>query len=398
MEKHIIFGLENHSLIQLKRLIALNDLNPVCYATRNEKIIGLRTHSLDLPIVHIFDALNNYPDAKIFLADPHPIKFMPQTFLMKLKISKNRILNYDDFEKVNSCYWPKTFFTIYSKNIMPCSEMRIFDHSLEFTSDSKTSLRNYFNWASELNTEMQESQSSICEGCPNLRIQYVPKKTIIQQVGYGIGNVCNSNCVYCARNISEAGERLSTNVKSWQDSFNFVEFLDVLTSSEFYDKKVTQLFLGPAEITVHPNKNAILDSVLDVPVILASNSFIYNEKVSKVIQKPYSYLFTSLDAGTSETFKRVKGHDRFESTVNNLIKYSDDGGNIYLKYIVIPENVSDEDLEGFIEVVDKLNLLGVDISVDAFLDENLITEEMREFALKLSVCLDERRIPYIKYF
>lgn len=74
----------------------------------------------------------------------------------------------------------------------------------------------------------------------------------------------------------------------------------------------------------------------------------------------------SLDCGTRETFRKIKGVDAFERVVQNLISYSVSASKaIDLKYIFLPginDNMSDVD--GFIDIVGKCNARTVVISSD----------------------------------
>ena len=89
---------------------------------------------------------------------------------------------------------------------------------------------------------------------------------------------------------------------------------------------------------------------------------------------------TSLDAGTRETFKKIKQVDSFERVLENLRKYPLKNTNFLLKYIFL-EGVNDNeaDIDGFYEIAK-------DIGGIIMLCANLntpYTDKMKDLALRI---------------
>lgn len=79
-----------------------------------------------------------------------------------------------------------------------------------------------------------------------------------------------------------------------------------------------------------------------------------------------SRMQVSLDSGTPETFRRMKGLDRFEAVVENLRLYArSNANNLLLKYIVASGNAETRDLLGFLDVVVSLGVPRIVISPEA---------------------------------
>ena len=281
---------------------------------------------------------------------------------------------------------------------MPCTETRIFDYSLTYLNTHKETLDAYIDYVNQLCDNLRENKRNFCYGCSHYIKQWIPKKIKLRQFGYGIGHICNSDCVYCARKISERGERMSRSIMRWQDEFNHIDFFEEFKNLQLYDERVTEIFIGTGEITVHPQKIQILKAINDMAVIIASNCFIYDEQIAQLIAKPRNYLFVSLDAGTPETYMKIKNRDNFGKTLNNLRLYKQQGGNIYLKYIVLDSNISESDLMGFIKIAEEIQPMAVDINIDTFLDRNKISDKMNIFSKTLAEYLDKLNIPYTRYF
>lgn len=400
MVKHIIFGADDRVRINYKRLVYVNSLNPVCFAEWKNDRIGERYFGLE--VMELKEVIKIYPKAKYFIASDYPYKYTYQKLLILMGIKEEDILNYEEFEYCHGCFWTRTFMTIYSRNMLPCTEDAIFDNTIECTDDISESVDEYLEFAENLIEKMRDRSISLesCLNCANYVKQMHPSKPKFHQIGYGVGHVCNSNCTYCARQYSERGARSSKKISVWQNEFDFSKFMRAVKSSSYYDQKVTQIFLGPAEITVHKNREKILEEALTdgTQYIVATNGIIYNEKIALLAAKKQNYLFISIDAGTKETYCKIKRVDMFENTIKNLIRYSEAGVNIYMKYIVLPNNIGNDDLLGFMKIVKDIMPIGVDISIDAYLPVEHLSDDMKFFAKKMATMLESISIPYIRYF
>jgi molybdenum cofactor biosynthesis enzyme MoaA len=91
----------------------------------------------------------------------------------------------------------------------------------------------------------------------------------------------------------------------------------------------------------------------------------------------------SLDAGTRESYTKIKGKDVFDTVVENIRRYAANSGNIQLKYIVMPENCNDDDLNGFLAICGEIKPMKIRISCDIHNDFNILPQQIIDFAIKL---------------
>jgi molybdenum cofactor biosynthesis enzyme MoaA len=91
----------------------------------------------------------------------------------------------------------------------------------------------------------------------------------------------------------------------------------------------------------------------------------FDEKIAENLKNnKFSRIFTSIDAGTSETFSLVKGLDSFQDFLTNVKKYLQ-YGKVTLKYIVMPGiNDSDADFCGITRVMKNMGLDSLYITRD----------------------------------
>ena len=80
-----------------------------------------------------------------------------------------------------------------------------------------------------------------------------------------------------------------------------------------------------------------------------SNAINYSEKIAQLLKENKASLTTSLDAGTSETFKKVRGVNQFEKVFTNIKRYYNASPeNVVIKYIfTAEENSSFEEIIEF---------------------------------------------------
>lgn len=115
--------------------------------------------------------------------------------------------------------------------------------------------------------------------------------------------------------------------------------------------------LVDGEITVLPHRDKLLKLIKDRNWFarVCTNAAIYNDSLAEILSRPLSCLNVSLDAGTSATYKRIKGPDTFYKVVSNIERYAQTNCRIELKYILIPGiNDNFDDINGFIDIAQRL--------------------------------------------
>ena len=110
--------------------------------------------------------------------------------------------------------------------------------------------------------------------------------------------------------------------------------------------------------------------------------YIYREKLKDLMENGrITSIITSLDAGTPETFKKIKQRDMFCKVLDNLSKYPVNKTNLNLKYIFL-EGVNDNetDIDGFCEIAKRFR-------AQIMLSSNnraLYTDRMKALTIRLS--------------
>lgn len=127
--------------------------------------------------------------------------------------------------------------------------------------------------------------------------------------------------------------------------------------------------VSSGEIAIHPYRERIINLVRGRRAVFYTNCMKFDEGIAQNLHdNPVSGINLSIDAGTPETWKKIKGIDNFEKVTENLARYytqSARPGQISLKYIVLPGlNDVYEDYQSLIEIMKVLEVKHLTLSRD----------------------------------
>jgi len=126
----------------------------------------------------------------------------------------------------------------------------------------------------------------------------------------------------------------------------------------------TFIIVSPGEITLSPHKDIFLSIASISKTMFNTNAHIFDEKLADTIKKYNGAVGLSVDSGTRETYRLVKGCDMFDKVIENLYKYLQ-YGSIRLKYVILPGiNDGDKDIKGIIALLRKLSLNTLTLATD----------------------------------
>lgn len=211
------------------------------------------------------------------------------------------------------------------------------------------------------------SISFACSKCPLYRKAEWKPDGLIHAISLAMyPSPCQCHCIYC--HVYEDCDNVTPNARTEEAYEHLFGLLERIKESGMLAPDFAwQVTCG--EISIHPYKKRFLDLVRGTPTIFFTNSFKYDEGIAQHLRDhTYSQLFLSIDAGTSETWKKVKGVDNFEQVVSNLVKYYNSmvaEGQIRFKYIVLPGiNDTWEDYVSFVNIAKLLKVANIHIARD----------------------------------
>jgi MoaA/NifB/PqqE/SkfB family radical SAM enzyme len=151
------------------------------------------------------------------------------------------------------------------------------------------------------------------------------------------------------------------NISFDSDTEETLAFFRLIKQKGLGDSDVTIDF-GSGERTVNPHRNKMLSELEDLKCCIFTNAALYNDRIGELLSNGRNSLSVSIDAGTRLTFAKIKGVDIFETVCKNLLQYATKG-NVIPKYIFLPGvNDNEEDVYGFVALVEKLKAKSVFVS------------------------------------
>ena len=168
---------------------------------------------------------------------------------------------------------------------------------------------------------------------------------------------CQCRCVYCGVHLEDQSTDTESAIKLYDHIFSFLEL--AFKRGLIADNVVWQVSSG--EIAIHPHHDRLMELLKGRATTFYTNCIKFDEDIAKNLHdNPNSAINLSIDAGTRETWHKVKGLDNFDKITENLSKYftqTTRPGQITLKYIVLP-GINDT-YEDYISVVEIMKVLKV---------------------------------------
>lgn len=232
-------------------------------------------------------------------------------------------------------------------------KMRGDTRLIEIQENKSPSTNDIINARNKLLEEVQNDKNESCLGCPfitkNLEKPIVNEK--IRHLSIEHHSVCNLRCSYCSE----------TYWGGKKSKYNVIKFIkDLSVNGALSDCK--QVVWGGGEPTLDKTFEILVNEIEKYasPKLyhrVFTNSVRYHPAIETFLKKNLIKIVTSIDAGTEETFKKVRGRVKFEEVFSNLKRYaSSNPSRVTIKYILTDDNQNIEDLKGFAEKCLENNL------------------------------------------
>lgn len=216
------------------------------------------------------------------------------------------------------------------------------------------------------NGEFQDGIPDECIGCCDIE-KYLSDEKIeeftnkIRDFYFQNNMSCNAKCTYCS--FGQVGQGCR---------YKLLPIINSLIENKIIDEKIV-CFMSGGEMTINPEFHELLSilSQQNNPYInIFSSGIKYSESIKEAfIINPNFHMMISVDAGTKETYKKIKLVDCFDTIVENLREYTQASenakNNIVLKYILVDDvNDNIDEIKKFFEVVLSLGIKSVRMDVD----------------------------------
>jgi pyruvate-formate lyase-activating enzyme len=202
----------------------------------------------------------------------------------------------------------------------------------------------------EIMRENQADGHSACRDCPYLESRDWPdSEASIRWLGITHFNGCNLACSYCWLQWADNSPRLSPDHRT--RPYEVKGLIEDFIASGVLATDAVVDWGGGGEPTLMPEFD-------DVFALLSSHG-ITQWLHTNAIRLPEparasDFDFTklnilcSVDAGSRQTYRQLKGRDGLEDVWENLAHFRSSGAKVVTKYIVTPENCSRKEIEEFV--------------------------------------------------
>lgn len=316
-------------------------------------------------VVTLEDAISRYPNPEIWVT----YRKADRTSRMIAKsVNPYNIHFFEaDLEYRLGCGFLGHFISYRMNNFSPCC---IVSHYpvVKASGSLEKRLEQWKDFETGLISNIRENKPNPCSNCPHLRYDFWHNTIKLNNITFGTcqpGDVCNYKCVYCF------AESALNNPKAITDGFTTYELIKQLSFIPEYDNSNMIVSIANGEFCANRDCDYVLDILFKKKwkVSLLTNGSIYKEKLKEYLKTGKVIKFqTSLDAGTPESYKRVKGLDAFDRVIENLKRYEVKNYDFFtLKYIFLESyNDTEADVDGFINAATEVGCRHITISSDLF--------------------------------
>ena len=312
--------------------------------------------------------------------------------LLEDGVPADHIINYAPVEKREGCLIAETSIGISGSGCNICYETGFNynknHNTLQLDQLDVDTFNQRFAQLRGQGAFLQADGSDCRTGCPLYKPGYYAVEPRIRLIGDYNTDYCELACVYCF--LQELG------MDKGPRSAAFHEWLSMLLKSNAISDALV-LHLCPTEKTVDQDTDRSLEICAEnigafEAVHLFSCCYAYRPGMETLLAQGAAKAFWSLDAGTEETFEKVKRRKgAFGRVLDNVSRYQEfdafGGASIVPKYSIVKGiNDNDRDFDGFIDICKRFQVKYCGLQWDYADNDNTSEEDfemIRRFARRI---------------
>lgn len=188
----------------------------------------------------------------------------------------------------------------------------------------------------------QTGENTFCLRCPSLCRSDSPfefKK--FRSLSIDISTKCNLKCSYCYVKGTASGV-----------DYDIEEVIEYAFTHGYLQETGNFSWGGLGEPTINPSFERLTEKLIDKNWfgMIFTNCVKFSNIIEKGLRGNSVRIWPSIDAGTRETYEKVRGADKFDQVWTHLEKYIQaNPANVIVKYIVTDDNYTLDDIEPFVE-------------------------------------------------
>ncbi len=364
-EQVVIYGAAYNILSILARLDARYHVKPTAIGDGDKNKWG--KNILDIPVVGPRQITERYPDSFIYVNSGLYKGQILGELTEIYKISSGKILNYEPIRRIRSCIYLECNFISAEALYFCCSDY--VNHAsprVPLPGGAEELIDRFIDLRDRQTELLSLNLPNSCDGCPYIKEDWHTVERKISIFNFSAGGPCNFDCCYCT-----SFARNSMRQQNFSPSFS--ELL-----AEIFRRKLlaedAHICLSAGEITVDSRRHEIYEAARNFHFVQAfTNASVYDEELAGLVHSGNTSLFVSVDAGTKETYAKVKGRNVYDRVCENLDAYNKQWPNaVLLKYIFVPGiNDNERDVDGFMDLCARIRPAIATVSYDMYSPKTL---------------------------
>jgi len=170
----------------------------------------------------------------------------------------------------------------------------------------------------ELIAQNQTEVDTPCKGCSNLKPGTWSDKRGLGHITINDFYTCNLKCCYCFTQTESGVEHMK--LKRTHDTMAL--FQDMVANNYLDREAIINWGGGEVAIYRHFEPIASLLVAKGYTQFVNTNALVYSPVIEEGLRQGSMLVQISVDAGTPETYRQVKGVDAFEIVWQNLTRYA----------------------------------------------------------------------------
>lgn len=332
------------TVILAKMLKSQYGVSPSGFCDNDPRKQGNHLNSLPDLMVFSFDEALKDEAAEFLVVSPHHSAEMIGNLVFERGIAQERILNFKPVEKRKVCPLMAQNWIVEDKHFVCCC---IEEYKPRF--DNKNcDPQEGLAYLDHVRKKIINGEAPLPEGCRQCftyRDTYVYASLKLNSFDFSFRGWCNYKCEYCSANHPD--------LKGYNDRFSLDEYLIELERKDLSNDIFSVLF-AVGEPTLNEKRFSLYEHCRKKQYFLDvfSNCSVFDESLFRLAHESPVIIRTSFDAGTSETYAKIKGVNRWEKMLKNVEQYRQAPFFVLNpKYLFVPGiNDNERDIRCFAEI------------------------------------------------
>lgn len=331
----------------------------------------------ELQMVSFDEALAD-KNAEFLVVSPHHSAAIIGDLVFDRGVAKSRVINYHPIERRKTCGLFAQNWIVEDKHFVCCC---IEEHKPRFDNQQLDPEKGV-SYLNKTRLGLIDGTIPMPEGCINCfnnKDCYVYVSRRLNSFDFSFRGWCNYKCEYCSSNKPD--------LKGYNDRFSLEQYLIELEKQDMVNDIFSVLF-AVGESCLNEKRFPLYDYCKKQQYFLDvfSNCSVFDKSLFEVAQTSPVIIRKSFDAGTPETYAKIKGVDCFLKMLDNVRHYLQAP---YLalnpKYLFVPGvNDNETDIKSFVQICADLKVDFV-TPVFSFLDDEFTDSAHAKKMFKLLV-------------